>query len=49
MKNKMFQNIKKNRRWGPLEHLKISKKSLTAPKQIEKGEPLVSSGFVRYV
>ena len=33
----------------PLETKKISKKSLIAPKKIERGDPLVSSGFVGYV
>ena len=43
-----LQNIKKMK-GEPFGDKKISKKSLIAPKQIERGDPLVSSGFVGYV
>ena len=40
----------KNRKGDSFETLKnFRKKSRTVPKQIERGDPLVSSGFVGYV
>ena len=39
---------KKNER-GTLWRQKNSKKSLIAPKQIARGDPLISSGFVGYL
>ena len=48
----LLQNIKKlkTRKGDSLETLKnFSKKSRTMPKKIERGDPLVSSGFVGYV
>ena len=43
-----LQNIKKLK-GDPLETKNFEKKSLMAPKKIERGDPLVSSGFVGYV
>ena len=46
----MLQNIKKIRRGDSFETLKIfEKKFAQCRKKIEKGDPLVSSGFVGYV
>ena len=45
----LLQNIKKLERGTLLRHLKIFEKSRTVPKKIERGDPLVSSGFVGYV
>ena len=44
----LLQNIKKLER-GTLLRQKNFEKSLTMPKKIERGDPLVSSGFVGYV
>ena len=42
--------ISKNLKGGPFWDIgKFSKKSRTMPKKIERGDPLVSSGFVEYV
>ena len=45
----LLQNIKKLERGTLLRHLKNFEKSRTMPKKIERGDPLVSSGFVGYV
>ena len=39
----------KTRRGDSFQTLKIFRKSRTMPKKIERGDPLVSSGFVGYV
>ena len=39
----------KTRKGDSFETLKNFQKSRTVPKKIEKGDPLVSSGFVGYV
>ena len=39
----------KTRKGDSFETIKIFEKSRTMPKKIEKGDPLVSSGFVGYV
>ena len=50
-----FSNIysvaeyQKTRKGDSLETLKNFRKSHTMPKKIERGDPLVSSGFVGYV
>ena len=43
-----LQNIKKKLKGDPLKTKKI-RKNLIVPKKIERGDPLVSSGFVGYV
>ena len=45
----LLQNIKKLERGTLLRHEKFFKKWRTMPKEIERGDPLVSSGLVRYV
>ena len=46
----LLQNITKTRKGDSFETLKnFRKKSRTMPKKIERGDPLVSSGFVGYV
>ena len=45
----LLQNIKKLEKGTLLRHLKVFKKSRTVPKKIERGDPLVPSGFVGYV
>ena len=45
----LLQNIKKLKRGTLLRHEKNFEKSRTVPKKIERGDPLVSSGFVGYV
>ena len=39
---------RKIRRGDPLDTKKISKKSRTVPKKTQRGDPIVSSGFVSY-
>ena len=45
----LLQNIKKLKRGTLLRHQNIFEKSRTMPKKIERGDTLVSSGFVGYV